>query len=274
MAKAGMELALWDLKARKAGLPLWKLYGGDKSEVVSGVSVGIQNNLPQLLERIDSFLQEGYPRVKIKIKPGWDLYICREVRKHHPNIPLQVDANAAYTLADRDTLKKMDEFGLEMLEQPFFSGDLWDHSLLQKEIQTPLCLDESAVSCDAVRQAHAMQSCRIINIKVGRVGGIREAIGIHNYCLENDMPVWCGGMMESGIGRAHNLHLASLPNFKMSNDISASKRYYAEDLIDPPVELTTWGTIKVPDEPGIGVSPQEDRIKKATLHHQVFKPGI
>ena len=274
MAKSGMEQALWDLKAKKAGLPLWKLYGGDKPEVISGVSIGIQNNLPQLLERIDSFLKEGYPRVKIKIKPGWDLHICREVRKVHPHLTLQVDANAAYTLADKDILKKMDDFDLQMLEQPFFSGDLWDHSLLQKEIKTPLCLDESAVSLDAVRQAHAMQSCRIINIKVGRVGGIREALRIHDYCLEKNMPVWCGGMMESGIGRAHNLHLASMPNFKLANDISASKRYYAEDLIDPPVDLTTWGTIKVPQEPGIGVSPQEDRIKKVTLHHQVFKPGM
>lgn len=271
MAKAGLELALWDLKGKKEGKPLWKIYGGVKTEIQSGVSVGIQDSLSDLLARVRSFLLEGYPRVKVKIKQDWDIQVCQEIRKEFPDILLQADANGAYNLEDKERLKKLDEFNLLMLEQPFPPFDLWDHGRLQKEMKTPLCLDESILSHESARKAYEMRSCRIINIKVGRVGGVVEARNIHDLCMRKSLPVWCGGMLESGIGRAHNLHLATLPNFKYPNDLSGSKRYYAEDIIEPPVEITSQGTIKVPDAPGIGVSPQEDRIKTATIKHEVFK---
>lgn len=270
MAKAGCELALWDLQGKKEGKPLSKLYGGTKTEIPAGVSVGIQDSFSELQERIQSFLEEGYQRIKIKIKPGWDIQACEEMRKRFPDVTLQVDANGAYSIDDKEILKRLDEFNLLMVEQPFPPFDLWDHSRLQKEMRTPLCLDESMLSVETARKAYEMGSCRIVNIKVGRVGGIIEARKIHDYCQEKQFPVWCGGMLESGIGRAHNIHLATLPNFKFPNDISASKRYYAEDLIEPPVEVSSKGTIKVPELPGIGVSPQEQRIKKAALKHEVF----
>jgi len=270
MAKAGLELALWDLHAKKRGLPLWKIYGGTKQEIASGVSVGIQDTVEQLVERIVSFLDEGYQRVKIKIKPGWDVDVCRLVRAELGDIPFQVDANGGYTIADIELLQQLDEFELQMLEQPFPAYDMWDHRKLQMVMTTPICLDESAVSAETVRKALEMGSCRIINIKVGRVGGIVEAIKIHDHCREKGIPVWCGGMLESGIGRAHNLHLATLPNFQLPNDLSASKRYYEEDLIEPAVEITPEGTVRVPNSPGIGVIPQEDRIEKATLKKEVF----
>lgn len=271
MAKAGLELALWDLQGQKEGQPLWKLYGGEKREIAAGVSVGIQDSIPELLERIRSFLQEGYQRIKVKIKPAWDVAICEEIRKTFPDILLQADANGAYTLEDKEVLKRLDEFDLLMLEQPFLPYDLWDHSQLQKEMKTPLCLDESILSAETARKAYEMGSCRIVNIKVGRVGGIVESRKIHDFCQDKNIPVWCGGMLESGIGRAHNLHLATLPNFKFPNDLSASKRYYDEDLIEPPVEISIRGTIDIPESPGIGVFPREERIKKATLEHEVFK---
>jgi O-succinylbenzoate synthase len=270
MAKAGLELALWDLFAKVKEQPLWEIYGGERKEIPAGVSVGIQDSVEQLLDRIRSFLDEGYQRIKIKIKPGWDMSVCEEVRKEFSEIPLQVDANGAYALKDKETLKKLDDFGLLMIEQPFPAYDLWDHSRLQMEMKTPLCLDESAISQDTVRKALEMGSCRIINIKVGRVGGIVEAIKIHDFCQRKNVPVWCGGMLESGIGRAHNIHLATLPNFTLPHDLSASKRYYKQDLIEPPVEMTPRGTIVVPRLPGIGVNPQEDRIKQATLKHEIF----
>jgi O-succinylbenzoate synthase len=273
MAKAGFELALWDLQGKREEKPLWKVYGGKRTEVPSGVSIGIQDSAASLLERIQSFLEEGYQRVKIKIKPGWDLRIFEDVRKKFPDIPLQADANGAYGLEDMELLKKVDEFKLLMLEQPFPPYDLWDHSRLQKEMRTPLCLDESILSVETARKASEMGSCRVVNIKVGRVGGIAEAIKIHDFCQEKQIPVWCGGMLESGIGRAHNLHLATLPNFKFPNDLSASRRYYREDLIEPPIEISPQGLIKVPQLPGIGVLPQELRIERATLKKEVFKPS-
>jgi O-succinylbenzoate synthase len=271
MAKAGLELALWDLAAKKQGLPLWRLYGGTQREIPSGVSVGIQDSASQLIERIHAFLEEGYQRIKLKIKPGWDVSICRNVREKFPDIRLQVDANGAYRIEDKKKLEELDEFGLMMVEQPFAPYDLWDHSRLQKDMQTPLCLDESITSMDTARKAIEMGSCRVINIKAGRVGGIVEAKKIHDVCRQNSLPVWCGGMLESGIGRAHNIHLASLPNFRFPHDLSASKRYYAEDLIEPPIDITPRGTIEVPDLPGIGVSPQEDRILKASQMQKVFQ---
>lgn len=270
MAKAGLELALWDLTAKKKGLPLWKLYGGTQPAVPAGVSIGIQDSHEELLDRIGSFLDEGYRRVKIKIKPGWDREVCAAVRKRFPDMLLQADANGGYGPEDTELLRSLDEFNLQMLEQPFPPYDLWDHSRLQAELRTPLCLDESILSVTTTRQALEMDSCRIINIKVGRVGGITEAVAIHDFCREKDVPVWCGGMLESGIGRAHNIHLASLPNFRLPHDISASRRYYREDLIEPEVEITSEGYITVPQAPGIGVSPREDLIREATLKHQAF----
>ncbi len=270
MAKAGLELALWDLKAKKEGQPLYKVYGGTRDRIEAGVSVGIQDTVPELLSRIHSFLDEGYRRIKIKIKPGWDISVCRKIREEFPDILLQADANGAYSLEDGAHLKKLDEFGLLMLEQPFPPHDLWDHSRLQKRIATPVCLDESIVSLRSARQALEMESCRIINIKVGRIGGIVEAKKIHDFCLKKDVPVWCGGMLESGIGRAHNVHLATLPNFRFPHDISASKRYYKQDIVEPAFVIEQDGTIKVPQGPGIGVELQTDRIQKATLKSAVF----
>jgi O-succinylbenzoate synthase len=272
MAKTGLELALWDLRAKEEGIPLSGLYGGKKKEIPSGVSCGIEDSFPQLLERIASYIEEGYQRVKIKIKPGWDIKACEAVRKKFPDLPLQVDANGAYHLADLDHLTRLDAFDLVMVEQPFPPYDLWDHRRLQERMKTPLCLDESIISEDTARQAFEMGSCRIVNIKVGRVGGVVEAVKIHDFCEAHGMPVWCGGMLESGIGRAHNLHLASLPNFKLPNDLSASNRYYHQDLIDPPIELSPGGVIKVPDSPGIGVFPVEARIREATLKREAFRP--
>ena len=272
MARAGLELALWDLEAKRAGRPLRKIYGGVRERIPVGVSLGIENTVGDLLDRVDSFLREGYLRIKIKIKPGWDAVVIREVRRRFPEIDLQADANGAYTLKDAEALRALDEFGLTMLEQPFPPYDLWDHSRLQREIRTPICLDESIVSEVTARQAAEMGSCRIVNIKVGRVGGLVEARRIHDTCERAGLPVWCGGMLESGIGRAHNLHIASLPNFTMPGDLSASKRYYAEDLIEPAIELETDGTVRVPEGPGIGVNPVESRIEKATLKREVLKP--
>ncbi len=270
MAKAGLESALWDLKAKKAGVSLSRLYGASRLEIPAGVSIGIQDEIPHLVDRVREFQSLGYLRFKLKIKPGWDIDAVAAVREAFPDVPLQADANAAYTIADLDQLRRLDEYNLLMLEQPFSGEDLWDHSRLQKEIKTPVCLDESIKSEDSARWAWEMKSARIINIKVGRVGGILESRRIHDFCREKKIPVWCGGMLESGIGRAHNVHLAALPNFLFPNDISASRRYFGIDLVEPAFELTSRGTIPVPDGPGIGVIPQEDRIRAAELQRQVF----
>lgn len=271
MAKAGLELALWDLMAKKRELPLWQVYGGTQTKIPAGVSIGIQDTPEELLDRIASFLAEGYRRVKIKIKPGWDRDICAAIRERFPDMLLQADANGGYNPDDMDELSALDEYKLQMLEQPFPAYDLWDHSRLQAKIKTPICLDESILSLTTTRQAIEMGSCRIVNIKVGRVGGITEAMSIHDFCRDKNIPVWCGGMLESGIGRSHNIHLASLPNFLLPHDISASRRYYSQDLIEPEVEITRDGFILPPQSPGIGVLPQEDRIRKASMKHKVFK---
>jgi len=271
MAKAGLELALWDLAAKQRNVSLRELYGGTRVEIDAGVSVGIEDTLADLVKRVEEYLGQGYRRIKIKIKPGWDVEACAAIREKFPDILLQVDANGAYSLSDVDTLKKLDAFNLLLIEQPFRPYDLWDHSRLQPLLKTPLCLDESIISFDTARAALDMGSCRIINIKVGRVGGVVEARKIHDHCQDKGVPVWCGGMLESGIGRAHNLHLASLANFRLPADLSASRRYYGQDLIEPEVELSPQGTIPVPTGPGIGVFPREDRIKNAALRREVFK---
>jgi len=272
MAKAGLELALWDLRAKETGAPLKALYGGTQDEIAAGVSVGIEDTLDDLVRRVEEYVAQGYRRVKIKIKPGWDIEACSAVRRRFPDILLQVDANGAYTLRDAETLRKLDDFNLLLIEQPFPPYDLWDHSRLQPLLHTPLCLDESILSLDTTRAALDMGACRIVNIKVGRVGGAVEARKIHDLCRERGVPVWCGGMLESGIGRAHNLHLASLPGFVLPADLSASRRYYDQDLIDPEIELRAGGRILVPSGPGIGVHPVEERIAKAALRREVIKP--
>jgi O-succinylbenzoate synthase len=265
MAKAAVEMAAWDLYARIEGKPLSAVLGGTRPRIASGVSIGIQDSLDQLGEKIHRELAAGYQRVKIKIKPGWDLAAVEYVRQRFGDVPLMVDANAAYTLADTRHLSELDQFSLLMIEQPLDYDDVMDHVALQQAVKTPICLDESIHTVRIARDAIAAGACRIINIKPGRVGGHRESIRLHDLCAEHGIPVWHGGMLETGIGRAHNIHLASLPNFSLPGDIAASKRYYAPDLIEPAIEVAADGTIAVPDGPGIGVTIVPDRIERATL---------
>ena len=252
MAKAGLELAFMDLLGQVQQQSLSTLLGGEFKRVAVGVSLGIQPTISKLLKRVDRYLDLGYQRIKLKIKPGWDIDVVDEVRRCHPDILLSVDANSAYTLEDRNHLKQLDDFNLLMIEQPLHNDDLVDHAKLQKTMRTPLCLDESIVSARHARLALELDSCRIINIKVGRVGGYSQALGIHDLCRAQNVPVWCGGMLESGIGRAHNLALASLPGFTLPGDISASARYFERDIITPGVTVDADGTVAVPDGPGLG----------------------
>jgi len=267
MAKAGVEMAMWDLYARIQGQPLAKILGGTRARIASGVSIGIQDSLDQLIDKIERELAAGYQRIKIKIKPGWDIDAVERVRAKFGNIPLQVDANAAYSLDDSDLLARLDPFGLLLIEQPLDYDDVMDHAVLQARLTTPVCLDESIHTVRIARDAIAAKACKIINIKPGRVGGHQASIELHDLCAAHGIPVWHGGMLESGIGRAHNIHLASLPNFLLPGDIAASNRYYQPDLIDPPIEIASDGTIAVPQGPGIGVNIVRERIEKATLRH-------
>ena len=267
MAKAGVEMAIWDLYARLQGQPLAKILGGTRDRIASGVSIGIQDSLDQLLEKIEKELAAGYQRIKIKIKPGWDIAAVERVRAKFGNIPLQVDANAAYSLGDSALLARLDPFDLLLIEQPLDYDDVMDHAVLQARIKTPVCLDESIHTVRIARDAIDAKACRIINIKPGRVGGHQASIELHDLCAAHGIPVWHGGMLESGIGRAHNIHLASLPNFSLPGDIAASKRYYQPDLIDPPIDIANDGTIAVPQGPGIGVNIVRERIEAATLRH-------
>jgi O-succinylbenzoate synthase len=264
MAKAAVEMAAWDLYARAAGQPLSRLLGGTQRRIASGVSIGIQDSLDQLAEKIERELTAGYQRIKIKIKPGWDLAAVAMVRQCFGAIPLMVDANAAYTLADAGHLARLDPFDLMMIEQPLDYDDVSDHAELQQAIGTPVCLDESIHTVRIARDAIRAGACRIINIKPGRVGGHLESVRLHDLCAEHGIPVWHGGMLETGIGRAHNIHLASLPNFTLPGDIAASKRYYQPDVIEPAIDVAPDGTIAVPDAPGIGVTIVRDRVERAT----------
>lgn len=264
MAKAGLELAYMDLLAKASGLSLSELIGGEKERIPVGVSLGIQPSFDRLLERVDRYLSLGYQRIKLKIKPGWDIDIVREVRRGHRDILLSVDANSAYTIADKDHLKKFDEFGLLMIEQPLEHDDLIDHAKLQSELTTQICLDESITGVRRAEQALELGSCGIINIKIGRVGGYSQALAIHDLCFSRGIPVWCGGMLESGIGRAHNIALASLPGFSLPGDVSASSRYFARDVIIPEVTVADDGTVEVPRGPGLGFEIDLDYIKANT----------
>jgi O-succinylbenzoate synthase len=268
MAKAAVEMAAWDLFATQRGEPLSNVLGGDpdiiRAGIASGVSIGIQDSLPELVDRVKLELDAGYRRIKIKIKPGWDIDAVAAVRKACGRIPLMVDANAAYTLADAAHLTGLDAFDLMMIEQPLDYEDVRDHARLQRQIRTPICLDESIHSVAAGEAAIESGACRIINVKPGRVGGHAQSIRIHDLAARHGIPVWHGGMLESGIGRAHNIHLSTLHNFTLPGDVAASRRYYAPDLIDPEIEVRADGTIAVPRGPGIGVHLVHDRIAAAT----------
>jgi O-succinylbenzoate synthase len=264
MAKAGLELAYMDLLAQVNKQSLSTLIGGELNRVAVGVSLGIQPDVGRLLERVERYLNLGYQRIKLKIKPGWDLDVVATVRRAHPDILLSVDANSAYTFDDQDHLKQLDDFNLLMVEQPLQNDDLMDHARLQEVMKTRICLDESIVGQRQAKLALELDSCRIINIKVGRVGGYSEALGIHDLCLARGIPVWCGGMLESGIGRAHNIALASLKNFTLPGDISASSRYFERDVISPEVTVAADGTVTVPDGIGLGFEVDLDLIKRLT----------
>jgi o-succinylbenzoate synthase len=269
MARGGLEAAVWDLAARQAGQPLWQAIGGGaRREIPCGVSIGIQNSVEQLLEKIELELAAGYQRIKMKIKPGWDVDVIRRVRARFPAIKLMADANSAYTLADADRLKQLDEFYLMMIEQPLAHDDIIDHAVLQAKLDTPICLDESIRSAHHAEQAIRLRACGIINIKLGRVGGFSESKRVHDVAQAAGVPVWCGGMLEAGVGRAHNIALSTLPNFVLPGDVSASKRYWARDIIVPPVETTPQGTIKVSDDPGFGYALDRDYIRSITIREE------
>ena len=273
MAKAAVETACWDLEAKRAGLPLWQVLGGTRREIACGVSIGIQDTPEQLLDKIAGELAAGYQRIKIKIKPGWDREIVELVRGRFPGIRLMVDANSAYTLADAPLFRALDEFELMMAEQPLAFDDMYDHAELQRQIQTPVCLDESVRSPEDARKALALGACRVVNLKLGRVGGHAQAQLVERTCREGGVPVWCGGMLESGIGRAHNVAMSTLEGFTLPGDVSASARYWAEDVIEPPVTVTPRGTILVPDAPGIGFQVNERRVEALTVRKELFTAG-
>lgn len=268
MAKAALEAAVWDAEARQKGLPLSRLLGGTREEIACGVSVGIKDTLDDLARAVGQELAAGYQRIKIKIKPGKDLELVRRLRQDFPRIKLMVDANSAYRLEDWPLLKQLEGFYLMMIEQPLGWDDLFSHAELQKKLDTPLCLDECIHSEEHAHAALELGACKIINIKPGRVGGLLVARRIHDLCQQRDVPVWCGGMLESGIGRAHNIALSTLPNFTLPGDVSASQRYWLEDIIAPEVTVSPQGTIRVPTGPGIGFEPRRDLIEKLTIRKE------
>jgi len=269
MARGGVEAAVWDLQARRNGNPLWKeIGGGARREIPCGVSIGIQDSVEELIDKIDRELADGYQRIKMKIKPGWDIDVIRRIRERFPKIRLMADANSAYTLDDAARLKQLDEFYLMMIEQPLAHDDIIDHAVLQAQLETPLCLDECIRSAHQARQAIRLKAGRIVNIKLGRVGGFGEAKRVHDSCEAAGIPVWCGGMLEAGIGRAHNIALATLANFTLPGDVSASKRYWAHDIIVPQVETTPGGTIAIRDEPGFGYEIDRDFMKSVTIREE------
>lgn len=265
LAKAGVEMALWDLLGKRDGKSLREMLGGIRDRVPVGVSVGLQESPGTLVEAVGKYLEAGYGRIKIKIKPGRDVGDAQAVRKAFPKIKLQVDANSAYSLDTWEVLKPLDLLDLLLIEQPLNEDDIWDHRKLQKEFRTPICLDESIITPRHARYALEMEACKIINIKAGRVGGLSQAVAIHDLCREQGVPAWCGGMLETGVGRASNLALASLPGFVLPGDISASDRYYTEDITRERFSLNSDSSIDVPSGPGLGVSVDPVALKKFTL---------
>jgi O-succinylbenzoate synthase len=267
MAKAGLEMALWDLLGKSQTLPLSQMLGGERAKVDVGVSVGLQESPSRLVEVVQDYLQLGYQRVKIKIKPGRDVSDAAAARKAFPNLRLQVDANSAYTLESAGALQPLDDLGLLLIEQPLAEDDLWDHHYLQTKFRTPICLDESITSPRLAKQALEMKACRVINIKAGRVGGLSQAVQIHELCCSQGIPVWCGGMLETGVGRASNLALASLPGFTLPGDISATDRYYDEDITQERFILNPDSTIDVPEAPGLGVTVDPATLQRYSIAH-------
>jgi len=267
MARAGLENAVWDLLAQEQGVSLARMLGGQQERVPVGVSVGIEPTLELLLERVAQYVAEGYRRVKLKIKPGWDVAVVRAVRERWPDLPLQVDANSAYTPADVPVFRELDQFDLLLIEQPLHHDDVVDHARLQAHIRTPLCLDESIHSPEHARWALDIGACRVINVKVGRVGGLTAARHIHDLCAGRGVPVWCGGMLETNVGRATNVAMAALPNFTLPGDISASARYYRQDIAGPDFVLNDDSTLSVPTRPGLGVHVIPERLAAVRLAH-------
>ena len=268
MTRAALETAVWDLEAKLARTPLWRHIGGEREELPCGVSIGIQPSLEELLDIVDAELAAGYRRIKLKIKPGTDLEIVAAVRERHPGVSLSVDANSAYRLSDADHLMRLDGFDLLMIEQPLAHDDIVDHARLQGMLRTSLCLDESIRTARSAEQALELGSCRIINIKLGRVGGYAEAILVHNVARAAGVPVWCGGMLETGVGRAHNIALSTLENFTLPGDVSSSKRYWERDIIDPPVEVSPAGALSPPSGPGIGYEVDVDYVDSLTVRRE------
>jgi O-succinylbenzoate synthase len=273
MAKGGLENALWDAEAQLRREPLWKLLGGTKRDISCGVSIGIQDSIEQLLEKIAIEVAAGYRRIKLKVKPGWDLNVLERVRARWPDIMLSVDANSAYTLDQIEHLRQFDAFNLLMIEQPLWNDEIYLHARLQKALRTSICLDESIRHVRDADFALEAGACRIINIKVGRVGGFTEAKKVHDVAQRHNIPVWCGGMLESGIGRAHNIALSTLDNFRLPGDVSASSRYWKEDIIEPAVRVSSEGLISVTDSLGMGYHVREDLIKKLTVREETLRPG-
>jgi o-succinylbenzoate synthase len=273
MAKAALENAVWDAESQLTRQPLWKLLGGTRREVSCGVSIGIQDSPEQLLEKVATEVGAGYRRIKLKVKPGWDLNILERVRSRWPDIVLSVDANSAYTLDQTEHLREFDAFNLLMIEQPLWNDEIYLHARLQKALRTPICLDESIRHVRDADFALESGACRIINIKVGRVGGFSEAKKVHDVALRHNVPVWCGGMLESGIGRAQNVALSTLENFRLPGDVSASRRYWKEDIIEPEVEVSKDGTIAVSDATGTGYRVREDLIRKIAVREETLVAG-
>lgn len=273
MAKSAIDAAYWDLSAKQKGIPLAKALGGTKDKIEVGVSLGIEKDINDLFRNVEKHLELGYRRMKIKIAPGKDVQVIRALRERFGNFPMMADANSAYTLDDVELLKQLDEFDLMMIEQPLGHNDIIDHATLQKALKTPICLDESIHSYEDARKAIELGSTRIINLKVGRVGGLSETKRIHDLCQEKGIPVWCGGMLESGIGRAHNVAVTTLPNFTLPGDTAGSSRYWQEDIISPWVEVDANGLITVPEAPGIGYTPNLEMIEKYTTASKVVTRG-
>lgn len=269
MAKSALEGAIWDLFAKRSNVSLSHALGGTKSQIDVGISIGIQPSVKELIRVIENYVIEGYKRIKIKIKPGWDVDVLTEVRNHFPHTALMADANSAYTLRDIEHLKRLDDLNLTMIEQPLAHDDIYDHAKLQNEINTPICLDESIHSFDDVRHAIELGSCKIINVKIGRVGGLTESKKIHDYCLKNRVPVWCGGMLEAGIGRAHNIALTTLEQFVLPGDTAASSRYWEKDIIKPEV-IVDNGVIQVPSTPGIGFDVNWTNLESYRIDRKIF----
>ena len=268
MAKAALEMAIFELLARRQGVPLYRVLGGRGGVIASGVSIGLQKDVGALLDKVAAEKEAGYRRIKIKIKPGHDRELVSAIRDRYPGLPLMVDANSAYSLSDAPLFREMDAHRLMMVEQPLAFDDIVDHATLQRQIETPVCLDESIHSAEDARRALDLAACRVVNVKVGRVGGFGEAALVHDVCRARGVPVWCGGMLESGIGRLANVHLQTLPGFTLPGDTSASARYFEEDLVDPPVVVAADGTIAVPEGPGIGHEIVWPRVERATTFRE------